>query len=44
MHIREYQQWLAAWDTARGWERVLPSHPLIHALEELGEVARLMLQ
>lgn len=44
MHIREYQQWLEAWDKARGWERVLPSHTLIHALEELGEVARLMLQ
>lgn len=44
MHIREYQQWLEAWDRARGWDRVSPSHTLIHALEELGEVARLVLQ
>jgi NTP pyrophosphatase (non-canonical NTP hydrolase) len=44
MHIREYQQWLEAWDKARGWERVSPAHTLIHALEELGEVARLVLQ
>jgi NTP pyrophosphatase (non-canonical NTP hydrolase) len=44
MHIREYQHWLEAWDRARGWDRVSPAHTLIHALEELGEVARLMLQ
>ena len=44
MQIRDYQQWLEAWDKARGWDRVSPSHTLIHALEELGEVARLMLQ
>ncbi len=44
MQIREYQQWLEAWDKARGWDRVSPSHTLIHALEELGEVARLLLQ
>ncbi len=44
MQIREYQHWLEAWDKARGWDRVSPSHTLIHALEELGEVARLLLQ
>ena len=44
MQIREYQQWLEAWDKARGWDRVSLSHTLIHALEELGEVARLVLQ
>ena len=44
MQIHEYQQWLEAWDEARGWDRVSPSHTLIHALEELGEVARLVLQ
>jgi len=44
MQIREYQQWLEAWDRARGWDRVSPAHTLIHALEELGEVARLVLQ
>jgi NTP pyrophosphatase (non-canonical NTP hydrolase) len=43
MQIHEYQQWLEAWDKARGWDRVSPSHTLIHALEELGEVARLLL-
>ena len=44
MQIHEYQQWLEAWDKARGWDRVAPAHTLIHALEELGEVARLVLQ
>jgi NTP pyrophosphatase (non-canonical NTP hydrolase) len=44
MHIREYQQWLQGWDQARGWDRVLPAHTLVHALEEMGEVARLVLQ
>ena len=44
MQIHEYQQWLEAWDKARGWDRVSPSHTLIHTLEELGEVARLVLQ
>ena len=42
MQIHEYQHWLEAWDKARGWDRVPPSHTLIHALEELGEVARLV--
>ena len=42
MQIREYQQWLEAWDRARGWEKVLPSHTLLHALEELGEVSKLV--
>ncbi|RIK43688.1 MAG: hypothetical protein DCC55_04965 [Chloroflexi bacterium] len=42
MHIREYQQWVEAWDRARGWEKVLPSHTLLHALEELGEVSKLV--
>jgi len=44
MQIREYQEWLEAWDKARGWDRVSVSHTLVHALEELGEVARLVLQ
>jgi dCTP diphosphatase len=44
MHIREYQKWLQMWDQARGWDRVSPAHTLIHAMEEMGEVARLMLQ
>ncbi len=28
----------------RGWDRVAVSHTLVHALEEMGEVARLVLQ
>jgi len=44
MHIREYQKWLQMWDQARGWDKVQPAHTLVHALEEMGEVARLVLQ
>jgi NTP pyrophosphatase (non-canonical NTP hydrolase) len=44
MEMREYQAWLERWDRARGWDRVSVSHTLAHALEELGEVARLVLQ
>lgn len=44
MQIHEYQQWLQAWDRARGWDKVDPAHTLTHAMEELGEVARLVLQ
>ena len=43
MRIREYQQWVEAWDKERGWDKVLPVHTLAHALEEMGEVARLVL-
>jgi NTP pyrophosphatase (non-canonical NTP hydrolase) len=42
MHIRDYQRWLEEWDKARTWDRVLPSHTLLHALEELGEVSKLV--
>jgi dCTP diphosphatase len=42
MQIREYQQWLEAWDRARTWDKVLPSHTLLHALEELGEISKLV--
>jgi NTP pyrophosphatase (non-canonical NTP hydrolase) len=42
MHIREYQAWVEAWDRARTWDRVLPSHTLLHALEELGEISKLV--
>jgi NTP pyrophosphatase (non-canonical NTP hydrolase) len=42
MHIREYQQWLEAWDRERTWDRILPSHVLLHALEELGEISKLV--
>jgi NTP pyrophosphatase (non-canonical NTP hydrolase) len=43
MHIAEYQTWLEKYDRARGWDRVLPSQTCVHAMEELGEVARLVL-
>ena len=36
MQIREYQDWLEAWDRARGWDKVDPAHTLAHAVEELG--------
>lgn len=42
MHIREYQEWLEAWDRERTWDRVLPGHTLLHAMEELGEVSKLV--
>ena len=44
MEITEYQRWLATWDQERGWDRVPPAHTLVHALEEMGEVARLVLK
>jgi NTP pyrophosphatase (non-canonical NTP hydrolase) len=44
MEMQAYQQWLEAYDKARGWDRVSPAHTLIHAVEELGEVSRLVLQ
>lgn len=42
MHIREYQAWLEAWDKTRTWEQVTLSHTLLHALEELGEVSKIV--
>ncbi len=42
MHIREYQAWLREWDEARDWDRVLPSHTLLHAVEEMGEISKLV--
>ncbi len=43
MQIHEYQRWLEEYDQVRGWERVHPSQTLVHALEEMGEIARLVL-
>ena len=40
MKISEYQQWLKAWDEARGFDKADPGLTVVHALEELGEVAR----
>lgn len=42
MHIREYQAWLEEWDRLRSWEQVTLSHTLLHAMEELGEVSKLV--
>lgn len=42
MHIRDYQRWLEDWDKARTWDRITMSHTLLHALEELGEVSKLV--
>ena len=42
MHIREYQAWLEEWDKSRTWEQVTLSHTMLHALEELGEVSKLV--
>ncbi|MFZ4849153.1 MAG: hypothetical protein ACOYL7_08500 [Caldilinea sp.] len=42
MRIREYQEWLEQWDRARGWEQVTLSHTLLHAVEELGEVSKIV--
>ena len=42
MHIRDYQTWLEEWDKARTWDRVLVSHVLLHAMEEMGEVSKLL--
>lgn len=44
MQIREYQAWVQGWDRARGWDEVAVSHTLLHAVEELGEVARAVLR
>jgi NTP pyrophosphatase (non-canonical NTP hydrolase) len=44
VQIREYQEWLEAWDRGRGWDRVALSHTLVHAVGEVGEGARLGLQ
>lgn len=42
MHIRDYQAWVESWDRARTWHRILPSHTLLHAMEELGEISKLV--
>ena len=40
MHIRDYQSWLQAYDEARGWDQISPSHSFLHLIEEIGEIAR----
>ena len=40
MQIREYQAWLQAYDEARGWDKISPSHTFLHLIEEIGEIAR----
>jgi len=43
MKISDYQRWLKEYDHQRGWDRVSPSQTFVHLVEELGEVARLVL-
>ena len=43
MQVAEYQRWLKAYDAARGWDKVAPSQTFVHLVEELGEVAHLLL-
>ena len=40
MRISDYQTWLHQYDSDRNFDRVHPSQTLVHALEELGEIAR----
>lgn len=42
MHIREYQRWLEEWDQIRKWDQVLVGHTLLHAVEEMGEISKLV--
>jgi NTP pyrophosphatase (non-canonical NTP hydrolase) len=42
MHIREYQAWLEQWDKSRTWEQVTLGHTLMHAVEELGEISKIV--
>ncbi|NLE75765.1 MAG: hypothetical protein GX605_03290 [Chloroflexi bacterium] len=44
MEIRDYQERLTAFDRARGWDRVLASQTMVHLVEEVGEVARVVLE
>ena len=43
MDIAQFQRWLEEYDRLRGWDRVSPSQTFVHLMEELGEVARLLL-
>jgi NTP pyrophosphatase (non-canonical NTP hydrolase) len=40
MRVREYQAWLQAYDEARGWDKISPSHSFLHLIEEIGEISR----
>ena len=40
MQISDYQQWIKEWDEVRGFDKADPGLTVVHALEELGEVAR----
>ncbi len=42
--FREYQRWFEEYDRARGWDRIMPAHSLAHLVEEVGEIARLVLK
>ncbi len=40
MEIAAYQRWIKEWDEVRGFDKADPGLTVVHALEELGEVAR----
>lgn len=42
MQFQDYQRELSAMEHERGWDRVLPSHTLMHMIEEMGEIARVL--
>lgn len=44
LSFREYQRWFEDYDRARGWDRIMPAHSLAHLVEEVGEIARLVLK
>jgi len=44
MEISEYQHWLEEYDRLRGWDRVSPGQTFVHLVEEVGEIARLVLR
>ncbi len=44
MTISDWQDWVAAFDEARGWQEVAPEHTALHLMEEFGEIARELLK
>ena len=44
MTVSEWQNWVAAFDEARGWQEVAPEHTALHLMEEFGEIARELLR
>jgi len=42
--LKDWQDWVAAFDAERGWEGVRDEHVALHLVEELGEIARELLR